>query len=473
MKDKLPKNLNQIVYEYLLPKNEYLITDDMAVMSVLMQASRFLCWNRIPVQGQRGLEPCSLYALNFAPSGGGKDVSIDDVANLNTKAFIEMARAKRGEYDARKQKLINTSQDKGVRKMNDKQFKKELWWHNTYSGGTIQGMYLERAKMSESDFGSLHFESSEFLDKMKNKTGDNVPIFTYMKEAYASGNTKTDSIMGEMRDNIDGIPMTMYLHGSSMGLKEDGELLSGFLNIFGTGIARRSFCLFSNEKHAKEYTEQETLDMMYQSEKGFKESEKIMYKSFDAVFYQDSGLFIDGYSNIFSKMLIYKNKCKRRWSQINNEILAPEVKDRFWKALRLAACIALIEHPESLKITEEDYDLAEYLCERWGQQFEDFIKKQIEHSHTVLYEFIKNSDSVNKTQIRSALNYGNDTRKLNADIETVKEMAIDNNMEFTEKNGERGRSVYYSLVPLHLIDVDEYNKNQKGLTSVDISKIDI
>lgn len=455
-----PKNLKHLVDDYLLPVSEYLVTEDMATMSVLMQSSRFLCWNRIKMQGQRGLEPCSLYALNFAPSGAGKDISVGDVADICKKPFEEMAQKKNNDYRRRKEEFISFQTGKDKLITTEKQLKKELWWHNTFSGGTIQGMYAERAKMSLCSFGSLHFESSEFLDSLKNKNSDNIPIFSYMKEAYAQGNTRTDSIMGEVRDNIDDLAMTMYLHGSSMGLTDDKNFLSGFLNIFGTGIARRSFLLFSKEKNNKEYSPKETVDMLYKAETNKSKAESIMYNMHRAVF--EKKIIINGYNDIFDHVLAYKNECKKRWSQVDNEILSPEIKDRHWKALRLSACVAMIEHPESLKITKEDFEYAKFLTEKWGRQFENFINGQTGQKHFELYDLILNNPRIGRTKIRTTLNYGNDTRSLNADLACVQEMIEDKKgILYIEKG--RGIAEFYSLIPSHLIDEHEYNMRQKNI----------
>jgi len=472
-KENLGDNLKHVVYNYVLPANEYQLDIDMAVMAVVMQMSRFLCMNRVKVKGERGLEFCNLYAMNFAPSGSGKDASIKSITKIIEKPLAEFSRVKKRDYERRKAELLKGSKDKMLAVAGDSTFKKMLWWHNTFSGGTVQGLYSERAKMADAEIGALHFESSEFLDRLKESNGEIVKLFTYVKDAWEEGNTKTDTIMGgDFRKKVEDIPLTMYVHGSSAGLRDNSNLLNGFMNIFETGMARRSFCIFSTKKIAIEYTEKEYIDIQYDVEKGAIKSREIMNKAFEATHMLNDDVFIGGLDHILAYIIDYKNLCKRRYLTTSNEALSAEVKDRFRKALKLAACLAILEHPEELTIRKEDYKTAVYLTERWGTQFSDFIGVQTNDSSMLLYEYVKNNPGVSKTVIRKELKYGNDSRRLDSDVCVATEMANSRNEEFKAVNG-RGVARYYSIIPSHMTDIEENQNNQKTFSSIDIEGLDI
>lgn len=462
-KENLGKNLKHIVYNYVLPANEYQLDIDMAVMAVVMQMSRFLCMNRLKVKGERGLEFCNLYAMNFAPSGAGKDASIKSVTNIIEKPLEEFSKLKQRDYDRRKEEYLKDSKDKALAVANDSVFKKALWWHNTFSGGTVQGLYSEREKMSGSEIGALHFESSEFLDRLKESNGEIAKLFIYVKEAWEDGDTKTDTIMGgDFRKKVEDIALTMYVHGSSAGLRENSELLNGFMNIFKTGMARRSFCIFSTKKLAIEYTEEEYIKVKYEAEEGAKESRKIMHEAFDGTFMLNDDVYIGGIDKILEYVIAYKNLCKRRYLTTSNEALSAEVKDRFRKALKLAACLAVLEHPKDLNIHKEDYKAAVYLTERWGAQFSEFIGAQTSDASVVLYNYIKENDGIGKTQLRTDLKYGNTSRKLDSDIDIVREIANSNGEKLTVKNG-RGIAKYYTIEP--------FESNANDIKNIDDSEV--
>jgi hypothetical protein len=153
--------------------------------------------------------------------------------------------------------------------------------------------------------------------------------------------------------------------------------------------------------------------------------------------------------------------------------LEAEHIDRFWKALRLAAAIALIEPPNDLTIQLEDYKVAVFLTEKWGSQFQVFLKEKTQPIYEEVYNFILNNPKCSKMDLRKIANIGtngNTKGKMDTVLSVVSEMADESNMKYIVDSG-KGTAKYYSIIPYHLIDIEENQRNQKGFSSVDISEL--
>jgi|GEM_PF-6075806 len=480
----LPVNTKKVL-EYLGYVNDKSNPLHATIGAIYEQASRYLCWNRVYIDGMKGLEPASLYFMNFAKSGAYKDEVIRTIADVNKlplekqrdvkDSYIEHAEAR---YKDGLAKISNKDKDaKDDYKDNNKPVK----WRNTYSGGTVQGMYIDRKGMADAGFGSLHFEHSELMDLFSRKDSNIKDILSILKDVFPKGNSKTESVLYQRRSNVDGVPMTMFLHGVSTGLKEDARLMQNLIYILESGMAKRSYVFFDTKHQRAELTIEELNYNAIEAALLRPDVEDIFMNAYEAV-------KLSGFNGIYKqyktmpvgddvkiKMNDYRNVCTRFARRAGNKVLEAEIIDRFWKALRLAACVALIEHPEELCIRVEDYEVAVMLTEHWGDQFQKFLKDKTQPLHDEAYEYIYNNPGVSKGEIRNVLGIGNNqnsTHNLDKLLIIVEEMANEKGLVLERKDG-RGLAKYYSIIDAPYTDEEEYARNQKGLSSVDISKLNI
>ena len=417
-----------------------------------------MCWNRCKIQTTTGEEYPMIYAFNFALSGAYKDKVLDSM----TDACCEVIQ----QQEIKKYNILNKVKKHYKDKLDLIEGKDEKLtyatrnkpdsFHDTFDHGTPHGLQKARRNAQKLSLGHVHYKNSEFLDGYSDKDANVDQILSMAKEAWSLGDTSSSMIAGEWRENVKAVPFTFLLHGSSAGLKENKFIFNKFSKILETGIAKRSIVLFDDKHKRVKRTYEERLEDEDLVKQYLPEMKNHMTKMYQAIKCHSES-FVDGAPDFLTstikvsakakiRMHQYENNCIDTADKSKNEIIRIETQDRFWRALRLAACVSLVEHPDNLEITKSDYEFAIILIERWGNQFRDFLyggKKTDTHK---LYDYILDNPGMSKTDIKGFLN-ARFAKEVEEAIGSVMEYADENNMMFLIEQG-RGLAKYYKLEPV-------------------------
>jgi len=85
---------------------------------------------------------------------------------------------------------------------------------------------------------------------------------------------------------------------------------------------------------------------------------------------------------------MYKLNCKQESELYQDSIQKIEMRERFWRMIKLATLIAPIEHPEKREITKKDLEYAIYQTEFFGKQAQKFFNDE-QSDVEQLYRFIQ------------------------------------------------------------------------------------
>lgn len=402
-----PPKLKKIV-EYLNNANDLSNPLEATVGAVYSQVSRLLCYNRVKFQGMKGDEFPMLYFISFAPSGAYKDEVIRQISLVCENALKQQKAVKAKIIDFQKDRYIlkESSQKFDKTDRNSKaEYRKENYpidWRNTFVGGTPQGLHKDRLGMMESGYGELHFEHSEIMDFLSKRDTNITEILSYYKDCYNSGNTRTDTIASERRKNVEGVPMTMFLHGVSTGLKEDKNLYNNLMYILESGIIKRCFFIYNNTQQRVKLTYEEKQKLNEYVQKNKEEVSDIFSELYSAIrirlkfdddfthhVLQDCNVTIE--ESVLREINDYRNSCIELATEQNNKVMATDIFDRFWRATRLAVCVAMLEHPKNPTVTGEDFRFAKEYVDHVGATFSLFLKDKNEKNVDAVFEFLKNS----------------------------------------------------------------------------------
>ena len=180
-------------------------------------------------------------------------------------------------------------------------------------------------------------------------------------------------------------------------------------------------------------------------------------------------LAVNSCKEVESRRNDYRNQCIDLSESIPNELVKLETLDRSWRAFRLGACIAVLEHPENLNITLPDYEWAVCLTDKWGNQFREFVEGESNLDIEQIYNFILAKPGTSKTILRRKTN-AKSTADLNYKINQLKLIADENDKMLIQNKG-RGIAEYYSIIdrPKHYDDIDsiyKLNKDQKFIEAL-------
>jgi len=453
----------------MTPENDRSAIEDVMLLSLYMQVSRFLCWHRVRVQGDKGLEFPMIYAFNFSPSGAYKDTvlhslrkvievpltaqSLIKTKNFNHQTEIFNAGLEDLKGEAKKQYIVENRVNK---------------FKNTFEQGTSVGLQKHRKASEVAGIGYIHYEQSEFGDRYGARESNVDDILSIAKTAWDHGDSKTNTIAGEWRDDVEGVPMTFLLHGSAKALETDDNILRRFKSILETGIGKRAFILFNKEyKRVNRTYEEKCADeeLVANSKDSI---EKHFQRVYNAIEVKEDFIHKNTYEyktiGVAEEVKIlknnYRNECNGKAERTANEIIQIETRDRFWRAFRLATCIAVLEHPEDLTVQKKDYQFAMILTERWGDQFKSFLTNDKKDKVDILWDYICDNPETNTTKIGKVI-CAKYASQRNSVIDDLRIMAGEKGKLLIERKD--GAARYYSIVD----DYIGYIKANKGKTSLE------
>lgn len=456
-------------YLRLPPKTEAFFSDtsyyavsstpmDIRLLVHYVYLSRMLCYNRVKVKCTgRELYP-NIYAMCFAPSGKGKDVFQKTIMKKVYKDVFETQKRVAEDYRTRVEQEIENHLSKvdenGKPMFSAQQKQRYRDEHKAMDivqksrGGTEEGLDSLRQEMQKAGFGSTHFGNSEFIDYIATNNGSKIDFVNFIKDLYEDGDSDAKVIKSEKTiKEVTSVPCTMYIHSALDGLSDDKKTENLFQALVGRGFARR--CIISVPDGVK--IERKTARQLKEEESRATEAIEIYKKEINEVYQAtmpqplvDEYITISMTEEADDTHLLYIQDCKILNDQESTVKEGSEIQDRPWRALRVAACIAAFEHPESLVITQQDYETAVDHVMYYAKQFNNILyTKQILVSEK-LYDFIVNKQGkglVTKMEIyRSGLSPSGSSRQaqwLREIIPELEELCRERGKVLKEINGER------------------------------------
>lgn len=454
--EELPKNLANVV-EYLNHANDLSNPLEATIGAVYSQVSRFLCYNRVFFEGMKGLEYPMLYFISFAPSGAYKDEVVRQLASACEKSLKQQKYIKTKIIEIQKDYYAiqesNAELKTKAEKVEYRKYNYPIEWRNTFVGGTSLGLHVDRLGMMNSQYGSLHFEHSEIMDFFSKKDSNLSEILSYFKDSYSCGNTRTDTVASDRRKNIDGVPMTMFLHGVSTGLKENNELYNRLMYILESGMMKRCFFIYNNSQKRKELSLEDMQNLKKYMEENREKIEGIFLNIFEKIkprikirdnythdVLQDYNIKIK--KEVWEKINEYRNENIQQAQKTNNKIIASDLYDRYWRATRLAVCVATLEHPENPVVEEKDFEFAKKYIEHIGQSYIEFVKDKNETSiDEVFYELVSSTSGITKGKIKKIgkLKYKQETDTF---FEDLREKCEIEGYELLEEKASKNLKIY-------------------------------
>lgn len=456
--EEIPQNSRFIIENYLIPGSHGNAKMSSLLLNLYMHISRVLCFNRIKIQrSELESEFPMLYGMYFGASGAYKDRPQEILDDISYRIFDEQKKRKQERYDKMQADMLEKAELEKTpsAKAEYKKRHEVRWFKEIMNGGTYQGLQTDRMACYKYGFGHIHFKHSEIIDTLKGRDPQIMGILSKAKEMYNKGDSFSDTIKGEqINSHVEGVPFTMMLHGSIAELHQNESLFERLHGLLNTGFAKRSFIIFSKSTKRKILTYSEEKENLKKMSESRTKCGDILYDVYkNTSFYIAPGK-ASGAESFFKTMDVnedvrelahcYKMTCTEKANEMKDQAKQYDLYDRSWRAFRLAACIAAIEHPEKLCVTAADYDFAIKLTEMWGKEFFSFLGNGGESDCEKLFNFILDSGEVSKTELRNTLprNVRTNSKFFEDSIDQLRDMCADEGKILVEHKGARGKTSY-------------------------------
>ena len=331
-------------------------------------------------QEGKSIQPVNAFMINLAPSGFGKGYSTkiieEEVMNQFRDQFVNESMPLLAEMNIPKLALKRAATKGTDPDEEEQRVRKEFKDHGvmlfSFDSGTAPAIKQQRNMLLMSNAGAMNFQ----VDEIGVNLLSNIDIMGVFLELF-DGSVKqklvkntTESIRSE---EIQGItPTNMMLFGVPMGLLDGGKTEEIFNHLLAMGYARRCFFGFVNDDPNLAPlvlpTAQEKLNQA-----------KLMTADTSL---SDAAAHLGSLANMINahKVLIvpdetallyyqYENDCATRAHQVplNQDLVRSEMKQRFFKAMKLAGTYAFIS--QSPEITPAHYKAAIRCAEESGEAF--------------------------------------------------------------------------------------------------------
>lgn len=350
----------------------------------------------------RGEMPVNIYAIALAPSGFGKNHSINilenEIFNGFRKRFIKetmpaISKENLDHLANDRSVLNNTDYDDELKKL-ESEYERAGAYPFVFDSGSVAALKQLRHKLLLSNCGSINM----MVDELGSNLLGSIEMLNAFLELYDQGYIKnkiTKNTSENKRDTpIHGkTPANMLLFGTPSKLFDASVTENEFYSFLETGYARR--CLFGfgeiNKKSLYNLT-----------------PEEIYYKQINTT----NDTLSDKWHNTFTKLadpllhkknifvsdevsielLRYKLICERKAYELpeHAEIQKAELSHRYYKALKLAGAFAFVDL--SAEIHQDQLDSAILLVEESGQAFTQMLNREKSYMKLAKYIASVNTD---------------------------------------------------------------------------------
>lgn len=380
------------------------------------------------------------YAINFMPSGTGKDRILKDLNKyfncyLKTwfKCEVETYQAKNKEKIEKeaKRKYPEDAQERQRNTYIKENLKMRLPMLET-SDGNREGLHSDAKILNEIGFGSLTIQMSEFGHFLNNPTNEQVQYIKQIFTAY-DGTITSKSIKTEEREeNITDFPVNILFHSDHTLFEYD--LKKGFNSLLETGLGRRAVITFMNKPKPCE-RQKDPKKALEEQRQYFRDMAILGYKLFEIIEKIEFGTIFKMTDATFETVLFpYTFELDTLADKEENKLLKQEIQSRELKAIKVSCGYACVNHPTEHFIYPDDMRMAIDTIEELSKDFYRFCTYTPKHED--MYDkgfnfFLEHEGSSYKkneliTSYREHFGLSRDKFKENFDkyIDMVKEIAI-------------------------------------------------
>lgn len=319
--------------------------------------------------------PCNAYSVSLAPSGYNKGRILNTLEDSIFKSFrdeyeevfsgiAEGNVTQMAEQNAAKKNIEFEDAMDALLKRWDK-LPKPLF---SFSDATEAGLKGVREKYTMAGIGG----TCMVVDEIAYNLPKFEEVLTSMLEVYDVAKLKDKLIKVDSNGESGRIPASLLMFGSPSSLLNGSKNEDDFINMLRQGYARR--CFFSYVKSYEKLREESPQEIIQRAKKAkevaddFDCYEKLASRNWLGHSYKPTDDF-------HVRLLEYKNDCEIRSEQLKEyqDIQRFEISHRYWKSLKLAGLLALLEC--RTEVTLDDLEDAIEFAEQSGEHFTQIMNR--------------------------------------------------------------------------------------------------
>ena len=406
--NKLPPLVADILTNFFHPLN--LGINDLALINAInVKLAQVVNFKLVKFEGNMGTKFPNYYAINIASTGSGKDVALDlldeKILNLFHKGYEE----KISEFKAARDfEVTREAMNKfGGKVEKQRQYAaaekdKERDFVKTNKLKTPEGLYSDALAFHNAGFGSVFVRVPEMSGLLKGGPALQ-ECLGLLLECY-EGSFLIASTKGEKASKeLSNIPTNLIFYTEETSIIENEQIREKFLNYLKQGFARRCFISYQ-DNYCKPIIDDYSIvaknrEAAFSNARIFSEQIEILFRKIDY------NMTVKTSYEAAMRYHAYTNECEREFVSIKdfeNPLISVNIQLRAWKAFKLAAIIALINHVEDPEIKKEDMEMAIYQTELFTESFNSFIgtRPKDECENVIRYLLKNNGNKITRVDLK-------------------------------------------------------------------------
>lgn len=306
----------------------------------------------------------SYYGINFLPSGWGKD-RVPNLINQNlinfTQDYMErVIKDYKEEYEQQEEYKIRQL-DKKQQKQAEFELQQKInnfrYLNTEIHDATVLGLYADAEIISRIGRGSLFLrieELGDYIDGITTGNKQKKELFEKLKE-ISDGRFTATTISGDnKRKTLNNIPISALLYSDFENFKttRNREYLNKMLR---TGISRRSFIFMEEIKPVNQVIPAHEKQRALTEAQQLSEEIRNIFNNIQPNVYLMS-------EEAHARIDKYKNECIDKYNeevaQKNITIQGLDIKESWWKILKLGVVYHILNEPHNILIRESDIEEA-------------------------------------------------------------------------------------------------------------------
>lgn len=306
----------------------------------------------------------SYYGINFLPSGWGKD-RVPNLINQNlinfTQDYMErVIKDYKEEYEQQEEYKIRQL-DKKQQKQAEFELQQKInnfrYLNTEIHDATVLGLYADAEIISRIGKGSLFLrieELGDYIDGITTGNKQKKELFEKLKE-ISDGRFTATTISGDnKRRTLNNIPVSALLYSDFENFKttRNREYLNKMLR---TGISRRSFIFMEEIKPVNQAIPSHEKERALTEAQQLSEEIRNIFNNIQPNSYLMS-------EEAHARIDKYKNECVDKYNeevaQKNITIQGLDIKESWWKILKLGVVYHILNEPHNILIRASDIEEA-------------------------------------------------------------------------------------------------------------------
>lgn len=306
----------------------------------------------------------SYYGINFLPSGWGKD-RVPNLINQNlinfTQDYMErVIKDYKEEYEQQEEYKIRQL-DKKQQKQAEFELQQKInnfrYLNTEIHDATVLGLYADAEIISRIGKGSLFLrieELGDYIDGITTGNKQKKELFEKLKE-ISDGRFTATTISGDnKRRTLNNIPVSALLYSDFENFKttRNREYLNKMLR---TGISRRSFIFMEEIKPVNQAIPSHEKQRALTEAQQLSEEIRNIFNNIQPNSYLMS-------EEAHARIDKYKNECIDKYNeevaQKNITIQGLDIKESWWKILKLGVVYHILNEPHNILIGASDIEEA-------------------------------------------------------------------------------------------------------------------